>query len=336
VLTIGMTYDLRAEYLAAGYREDETAEFDSEGTISGIADTLQRLGHRVDRIGGIRALAVRLSAGARWDLVFNLAEGLRGRSREAQVPALLEAFDVPYVFSDPLTMAATLDKSVAKRLVATAGVATAPWCVLAAADDVSTCPLAYPVFAKPLAEGSGKGCSGASRADDPGALRNAVSSLTAAYRQPVLVEPLLPGREFTVGIVGNGGGATVLGVMEIELLATAEAGLYSFLNKEEYEDRVRYRLADDAVAERAGKAALAAFQALDCRDAARLDFRCDADGVPQFLECNPLAGLNPVRSDLPILARLAGYSFDDLIAMIVAAAVDRLGLTSAACAEAGG
>ncbi len=330
-----MTYDLRADYLAAGYGEEDCAEFDSESTIAGIADALERLGHRVDRVGGVRALAARLSTGARWTLVFNLAEGLRGRSREAQVPALLEAFNVPYVFSDPLTMAAALDKSVAKRLVAAAGVATAPWCVLAAADDVTTCRLAYPVFVKPLAEGSGKGCSAASRADDPRALRNAVSGLTAMFRQPVLVETLLPGREFTVGIVGNGRAARVLGVMEIELLAAAEAGLYSFHNKEEYENRVRYRLADDAVASRAGDAALAAYHGLDCRDAARLDFRCDDDGVPQFLECNPLAGLNPVRSDLPILARLAGYSFDDLMSMIVGAAVERLGLMPEACAGSG-
>src|SRR5581483_5078997 len=128
-MRIGVTYDLRSDYLAMGYGEEETAEFDSEITINAICDALTGLGWRVERIGNVRRLVEALGAGKRWDAVFNFCEGLKGVSREAQVPALLEAFDIPYVFSDPLTLALTLDKAMTKRVVRDAGVPTADFAV---------------------------------------------------------------------------------------------------------------------------------------------------------------------------------------------------------------
>jgi D-alanine-D-alanine ligase len=147
--------------------------------------------------------------------------------------------------------------------------------------------------------------------------------LLTRYRQPVLVESFLPGREFTVGVVGTGRHARALAVMEVVLREGAEAGAYSYENKEHYESNVLYRLADDEEAGRAAATALEVWQALDCRDGGRVDLRSDADGRPQFLEVNPLAGLNPVRSDLPIMCRLAGIGYDELIREILDSAIER-------------
>ncbi len=328
-MRVGLTYDMRDDYRGTGLPEEALAEFDSAETIAELETTLRRLGLDVDRIGHVRHLAQRLVAGDRWDFVFNIAEGLKGRAREAQVPALLEAYDIPYVFSDPLVMSVTLDKAVAKRLVRDHGVPTAPFVVLESAAEVAAVDFPYPVFAKPVAEGTGKGCTAASRCASPAELRRTLRRLLARYDQPVIVEPFLPGREFTVGIVGTGAEAKVLAVMEIALRPGAEAGVYSYENKEQCESRVAYGLAQDGEARQAGETALAAYRALGCRDAGRVDLRSDAAGVPQFLEVNPVAGLHPTHSDLPILAGLAGINYDQLLGRIVAACLARTGLDQA-------
>ncbi|TMV05626.1 D-alanine--D-alanine ligase [Ruegeria sediminis] len=325
-MLIGLTYDLRDDYRDLGLPEEALAEFDSPETVAALQAALERAGHATDRIGNIRALAERLVAGHRWDLVFNIAEGLSGRSREAQVPALLEAFGVPYTFSDPLTQALGLDKAMAKQVVRDAGVPTAPFAVFETASDALDCGLTFPLFLKPVAEGTGKGCERASKVMDHDEAVTATLDLVARFRQPVLAEAFLPGREFTVGILGNGKGASVIGVVEITLLATAEAEIYSFENKELCEDRVLYQMAADAEAQEAGRIALAAYRALGCRDAARIDIRSDAHGNPHFLEVNTLAGMHPSHSDLPILAAKTGMTYDALVAGIVEAAVLRQGL----------
>lgn len=331
-MRVGLTYDLRDDYLAEGYGEEETAEFDSPVTIDAIAEVLRRRGMSVQRIGHVRHLAARLVVGERWDLVFNIAEGLRGVGREAQVPALLDAYDIPYTFSDPLVLALTLDKAMTKRVVRDAGLPTAPFAVVRAPGDVEAVDLPYPLFAKPLAEGTGKGVSAASRIGSPEALAHACMHLQDKFRQPVLVESFLPGREFTVGIVGSGADAEAVGVMEILLRDSAEPFGYSFENKERYEDRVSYRLVDDAEAREAERIALEAWRVLGCRDGGRLDLRSDGAGCPHFIEANPLAGLHPVKSDLVILARLAGWTYDDLLGRIVDSSLARLAPPSARAA----
>src|SRR5688572_17934224 len=154
---IGLTYDLRQDYLAAGFSEDETAEFDREGTISSIAAALQQLRHKTDRIGHAKQLIARLAAGDRWDLVFNIAEGLTGIAREAQVPAILDVYGIPYTFSDPLVMALTLHKGLTKTVVRAGGVPTAPFALVEQPADLESLQLPFPLFAKPVAEGTGKG-----------------------------------------------------------------------------------------------------------------------------------------------------------------------------------
>ncbi len=324
---VGLTYDLKAEHIALGVSPEDAAEFDKEETIAGIEAALRSLGHETDRIGHARALVKRLEAGDRWDAVFNICEGLRGVAREAQVPAILELYDVPYVFSDPLVLAMTLHKGMTKRVVRDAGVPTSDFCVYETAEDLRGLRFGAPFFVKPVAEGTGKGCSAKSIVRDPAALPGVCDALVARFGQPALVEPFLAGREFTVGITGTGRQARILASMEIVLLDNAEKGVYSYSNKDHYEDRVVYRPCDaarDPVAAAAERVALDAWRALGCRDGGRVDIRCDAAQSPLFLEVNPLAGLNPKDSDLVILARMAGIGYTEIIRRIMASAIARI------------
>jgi len=325
-LRIALCYDLKEDYLAEGLTAEEVMELDDEETIDGIANALRGLGHTLERVGRGAELARRLASGQRWDLVFNIAEGLRGRSREAQVPALCELFDQPYTFSDPLTCAVTLDKPLAKRLVRDHGLPTAPFAVVEQLGDIDQIDLTPPLFVKPAAEGSSKGVTDRSRVDSSDELRDACSDLLRRFDQPVLVESYLPGREVTVGIVGNNSEARVVGVLEMSFRNGTD-GDYTALNKAEYLTRVDYHLLDgEPLGARSRQVALAVYRALGCRDAARIDLRCDERGEPCFIETNPLPGLNPVSSDLPILSRLAGISYPDLLGQIVEAAARRQGL----------
>jgi len=323
-MRVALAYDLKEDYLAAGFSAAAVMEFDGEDTIAGIDGALTRLGWATVRVGRGLSLARRLVAGERWDLVFNFTEGVWGRSREAQVPALCELFDQPYTFADPLTCALTLDKAMAKRVIRDHGLPTAPVAVVRSPADVAAVQLDPPLFVKPVAEGSSKGVTGRSLVADRAGLADTCAMLIESFGQDVLVERYLPGREVTVGIVGNGADARVVAVMEVLIAAGDETAAYTAANKEEYVERVRYRLvAGEPLAEESRRIALASYHALGCRDGARLDLRCDEAGTPCFLEANPLPGLNDVRSDLPIMTRLAGHSFDELISWIVDAARSR-------------
>ncbi|MGV1100849.1 D-alanine--D-alanine ligase family protein [Thiovibrio sp. JS02] len=325
-MRIGMTYDLRSDYLAMGYGEEETAEFDRESTIDAIENAIRGMGHEPVRIGNLMGLMPRLSAGERWDLVFNISEGLYGFGREALVPALLDAHRIPYVFSDPLVLALTLHKGMTKHVIRDHGIPTPAFAVVKTVADAEKVALPYPVFAKPVAEGTGKGVTPASKIVNPGQLRATCADLLATFRQPVLVETFLPGREFTVGIVGNGKDARSIGVMEVVLLANSEPDVYSYHNKEFCEELVEYRKVGDPEAKRAEETALASWHALGCQDGGRVDLRSDAGGIPNFIEVNPLAGLHPEHSDLCIIAGKFGISYQELLNGIVAAAIKRNGL----------
>lgn len=323
-MKIGITYDLRDEYRREGYGEEETAEFDSIETIAAIEFALRSLGHSTDRIGHARSLAQRLTQGDGWDLVFNIAEGLQGFGREALVPALLDAYEIPYTFSDPLTLSVALHKGMAKRIVRDLGIRTAAFAVIEHLADLDDVALGFPLFVKPVAEGTSKGISGASKIGSLTALRSACANLLKRYRQPVLVEAFLPGREFTVGVLGSGSDAITLGVLEVLLQDQAEPDVYSYQNKKDYERCVRYRLAQDRTADDATDMALAVWKGLGCRDGGRVDLRCDGEGRVNFIEVNPLAGLDPNHSDLVILSRAKGISYTDLIGRILASAIRRV------------
>ena len=323
-MLVGLTYDMRQDYMDLGLSEEELAEFDSPRTVEGIETALQDLGYQTERIGHVRNLVERLNAGDGWDLVFNICEGLGGYGREAQVPALLEAYGIPFVFSDPLVMALTLHKGMTKHVIRDLGLPTPDFAVVENSRDLARVDLPYPLFAKPVAEGTGKGITSASKIKDPEQLAKVCHQLLGRYGQPVLVETYLPGREYTVGIVGTGEAARVIAVMEVVLLENAEAEVYSYTNKEYCEDRVVYRLAQGLEGEKSGEVALACWRGLGCRDGGRVDIRVDSEGVPNFIEVNPLAGLHPEHSDLPILCNLAGMNFTSLINEIMQSALTRV------------
>ena len=322
-IKIGLTYDLRSWYLSQGYSEEETAEFDRESTIDGIFSALVQLGHTPVRIGALTQLVPRLAAGERWELVFNIAEGMYGFGREAQIPALLDAYHIPYTFSDPVVLGICLHKGWAKRVLRDMGLPTPDFAVVAGVEDIAAVDLPYPLFAKPVAEGTGKGVTSASKLASRSELEARCRELLAGFRQPVLVERFLPGREYTVGIIGTGSEARAVGTLDVLLRKEAEAEVYSYANKENSEELVDYRLARDAQALRAEQTALEAWRGLGCRDAGRVDLRDDERGVPNVMELNPLAGLHPEHSDLPILCGLAGVSYRELIRRIVESALRR-------------
>jgi D-alanine-D-alanine ligase len=318
-MRIGVTYDLRADYLAMGYGEEETAEFDSEITIAAICSALSGMGLTPVRIGNIKRLVARLAKGERFDAVFNFCEGLRGVAREAQVPALLDAYDIPYVFSDALTLALTLDKGMCKRVVRDAGVPTVDFRVIEKLADVKKVDLPFPLFLKPIQEGSGKGVGRDSKVENARDLRRVADILLKKFQQPVLVEEFLPGREFTVAITGTGEDASVLGISEIVPMANWVGDGYGYENKEYWLDKVQIVEADEEHARAVSDVALAAWRALRCRDGGRIDIRCDAQDKPHFIEVNPLAGLRPEYSDMCLIAERKGLSHAELIGKIMGA-----------------
>ncbi len=323
-LKVGLTYDLRDDYLKEGYSPEEIAEFDFPGTIDALEKAILANGYQPDRIGNIKSLVCRLAAGDRWDLVFNIAEGMHGFGREAQVPALLDAYNIPYTFSDPLGQSLGLHKSMAKHIVHDLGIPTPDFAIVESVNDLSHVNLPYPLFAKPIAEGTGKGITSLSKITSRQELDAVCRNILQNFKQPVLLETYLPGREFTVGILGSGKDAQALGVLEIVLNSDAEKNAYSYENKERCELLVQYILVKDKEGKLAMDTALRVWRALNLKDAGRVDLRSDAAGIPNFMEVNPLAGLNPLHSDLPILCTQLGISYHELISSIIKSALKRV------------
>lgn len=330
-MRIGITFDLKSDTPRPAHLPDDyQEEFDSPVTIEAIASVLRGLGHEVVELGDGRAMLERVLASPP-DLVFNFAEGQGvGRSREARVPAVLEMLGIPYTGSDPLTLTVTLDKDCAKRLVQSEGVAVPRSLVVHPDDDLRAVlpkQLPYTVIVKPAWEGSSKGIRGKCVVDRSDELRAAVELLRHDHRQPILIEEYIAGDELTVGVVGNDP-PRIVGVMRVAPRTHEERFVYSLEVKRDWQRLVSYecpaKLPPEALAA-VERATLTAYRALGCRDVARVDFRL-RDGVPYFLEVNPLPGLNPESSDLVILAGKAGMSYERLITEILHAAFRRHGI----------
>jgi len=315
--------------LGDGCPDDAEEEFDSPETIAAIAIAIESLGHEVELLGDGLALAERLTSGHQPDLVFNLAEG-RGicRTRETWVPALLESLDIPYTGSDPLTLAVALDKDCAKRLVRDAGVRVPLGIVVRDVADLQWDRLddfPTPLIVKPAFEGSSKGIRSHSLVESRDELPDAVARCCNNYTQPALVEEFIAGEELTVGVLGNDS-RKELGIMRVVPLNTSDRFIYSLDVKRDWRRQVRYEIPaqlSEADQRAVQTAALAAYEALGCRDVARLDFRL-RDGVLYFLEANPLPGLTPESSDLVIMFAGLHFEYRELIGRILDAALDRL------------
>jgi D-alanine-D-alanine ligase len=333
-MEIGIAYDLKADFepsKTAAQPDDVFEEYDSPATIDGIERALASRGHRVRRLGGGRNFVAQVLE-APPQLVFNIAEGRGSRSREAHVPAVCEMLGIAYTHSDPLTMAVSLDKAVAKRIVASAGVPTPRFAVLESSRDSAAIALEFPLFAKPLFEGSSMGIRQRSRIASKAELEQRVAQLLADYREPVLVEEYCSGPEFTVALLGTGASARVVSAMEvIPKLVAREDFIYSlevkrnwdWANEVDYQAPPRRSAHELAALE---KVALDAYRALGCRDIARVDLRCGRDGEPKFIEANPLPGIAPGWSDLALLWERIGRTYDDLVLSILDAACERLAI----------
>ncbi len=330
-MIVGLTYDLREHVrVGADCPDDALEEYDSLETVQAIAGALESQGHSVVGLGGGREFLSSVLS-ERVDLVFNIAEGLGNqRSREAQVPSVLEMLDIPYSGSDPQCLAICLDKPLTKKLVATAAVATPRWRVIGDVGQLEDVPwdgFPFPAFVKPSHEGSSKGIR-FRRAETAAQATDLAAGLLSRYRQPVMVEEFIAGDEVTVGVIGNSPPG-VLGAMRILPRQKGDYFVYSLEVKRDWENLVEYECParlEPRVMQMIAESSLSAFEVLECRDFARMDFRVAPDGVPYFLEVNPLPGLNPHSGDLPILAGKMGWSYEALINAILTAACERYAL----------
>ena len=320
-MKVGLTYDLRSWYIDRGYSMDETAEFDKQETVDALENSLKLMGYETEPVGNAFQLIEALAAGKRWDIVFNIAEGLYGDGRESVVPAILDQYKIPYVFSGPVIMGLSLNKHLAKLVVAASGVPVSPGYLITELKDLGKCNLKYPLFVKPVSEGTGKGITEKSLVNTSAELSKMVEWILLEFRQPALVEEYLPGREFTVGIVGYGDEAQAIGGMEV---MTTNNLPYSVEVKENYQNYCTYKPLDTDIIDECKTVALSAWKALDAVDAGRVDLKADRHGKICFIEANPLAGLNPIHSDLPILSRMYGVEYQTLLEMIMKAAIKRI------------
>ncbi len=316
---------------ADGQPEDQFEEFDAPETVDAIAQTIASFGHTVEILEADHTFPETLKNG-RFDVVFNISEGFKGRCRESLVPAVCEMLGVPYTGSDPLTMAISLDKNMAKKVLADK-VPVPSGRVFSSPLDLDRSDafdhIVFPALIKPNAEGSSKGIRTFSRVENVARAREVILWALREYKGPALLEEFLPGVECTVGVVGNAH-ARVIGIMEIApKKVSQEEFVYSLETKRDYKNQVEYRVPPhlpESTRKEIEEVALGAFHGLECRDFSRVDVRLGTDGRPRFIEVNPLPGLSPFKSDLVILARGMGIEYPELIRMILDSAFQRLGL----------
>ncbi len=343
---------------------DRTAELDSAQTIETLRAVIAVHGHEVILIEADVDAYERLRRSG-VDLVFNIAEGIRGEDRESHIPAMLEMLDIPYTGSGPLTLALCLHKGKAKEILSWHGIPTPAFQVATQPEAVDLTSLTFPLIVKLLHEGSSMGLSYDSVVETPAALAERMAFVTRTYNQPVIVETFIDGREFTVPVLGN---TPPRALPVIEVLFSGPRPITLFqpddpvirrlarAQGQRIVEPLAYRLSADK--ERIGlrtedggeldvpvslttsvcpadipaalttalqDTALWAFQALECRDWGRIDMRVGADGIPQVLELNPIVGIDPTYW-LPRSAFAAGMDYPTLIQTILDAARQRYGL----------
>lgn len=333
-----------------GMPADAWADLDSPTTVEAICAALAAAGHRAIFLEGDLSLVETLPK-LKPDICFNICEGRWGDSREAHVPAILEMLRIPYTGSGVLTLALTLDKPMTKRVLAFHGLPTPAFQVFERADEPLDDDMSFPLFVKPSREGTGMGVSGSSIVHTEAELRQQLTEQIARYRQPILVERFVRGREVTVGVIGNlrppvarrvpddnrarrvTHGLRFLPPLEVDFTAypASEGGVYTNRMKTEWANDFHYRCPaalPTELVERLNWLTAATFRVAGCADVARVDFRLDADAAdqPYILEVNPLPGLYPGLSDLVLEADAMGMAYAELINAILHAACVRHGL----------
>jgi D-alanine-D-alanine ligase len=346
-LRIALLYNLKKNAPhRPGEPADAAAELDSEETAEALREALEAGGHHVTPIeGDINLYPTLQRLRDKIDIAFNICEGHQGDSRESQVPAILEMLGIPYTASKILANALSLDKAMAKRIWMSYGLPTARFQLFERPDEPIEPGLTYPLFVKPVREGTAKGIDADSVVHDEAHLRQRLQRLIVDYQQPALVETYLPGREFTVGFVGNrlapgekpladdydGCGFHIFPVLEIDTspLDATERGIYTGKIKSQMPMAINYLCPAKIsvkLRQEMERLAVDAFLALNALDVSRVDFRLDAQGRPILLEINTLPGINPAISDLCIMSKAEGISYHRLVNDILGLAARRYGL----------
>ncbi len=329
---VAFTYNLKRK-VEEGLPDDYYSEFDSKETIEAIANGLRSRGNEVFLVEADKGLLNWLQSN-KIDIVFNIAEGINGESREAQVPAILDFLGVPYTGSGVLALSASLDKAFTKKIFEQAGIPTPRYKLIEEPAEISDEGLRYPLIVKPNREGSGKGITITSVVRNRAELEKEVCKTYKTYRQEILVEEFIEGRELTVGIIGNSPPA-VLPILEIDFSNCRASGEFFYTWKvKEFEKEVedskglspiwhcpaRLTKQEEALV---GDTAIKAFNALGCVDLSRVDIILDKEGVPYVLEINPLPGLDPIDSNFPFIAKCAGLDYPALMNRILDVAIER-------------
>lgn len=327
-MRIGLSCDLKDSFAPEpGSPDDVFEEYDSSKTIEIITAALEAKGNSVIMLAGGREFLDNIQR-EKVDIVFNIAEG-RGtyRSREAQVPSVLEILDIPYTGSDPQCLAICLDKPLAKKLVTTFGVSTSKWLTISNKTELIQAAwdsIPFPAIIKPAFEGSSKGIRLTSLARNISEAQQEVSRILDCYRQPVMVEEFIDGDEVTVGIIGNSP-PEIIGMMRILPRKKDAPFIYSVEVKRDYVNLVDYECParlEQQVLDRIAASSIGVFKGLGCRDFTRIDFRINSEGMPYFLEINPLPGLG-TYSDLVIMSVMMGWTHEKLIGAVLDAALAR-------------
>lgn len=315
---------------------DLYAEWDTFETIDAVKIALEEH-HNVSLVEADQDAYLKLKQ-LQPDIVFNIAEGLNGVSREAQIPAMLEMLNIPYTGSDPLTLAICLDKSRAKEIMSYHKIPTPEFWVISRKKELRDITPILPAIVKPLHEGSSKGIFNTSIVRDRAGLEREVNNVLSRYNEPVLIEEYLPGREFTVAILGNEDDLTVLPIVEImfETLPPDVNPIYSYEAKWIW-DRAENPLEifscpaklTEQLKTQIEQTCRRAYKVLRCRDWCRIDVRLDKDGKPNIIELNPLPGILPNPQDnscFPKAARAAGLNYNQLIQTVLLLAAQRTGI----------
>ncbi|MFH1776467.1 MAG: ATP-grasp domain-containing protein [Candidatus Omnitrophota bacterium] len=326
--TVGVAYDLKSDYvLKDSDPGDYNAELDYEETIDDICAALSSGGHCPVKLGSSRKIIKNISCLKKIDIVFNICEGIGGRNRESEMPVILEMLNIPYVGADGLTLGLTLDKTLTKKILQCESILTPRFIEVRNPETIKKNGLRYPLIVKPCHEGSSKGISEKSIVNNFKELRQQTDWLIKRYRQPALVEEFIEGMEFTVPVIGNNP-PQALPVVQIEIENKLNLGRLFYTNAHIHSNCLKYRCPakiSPQLKQKLQTIAVRTYQAVECRDFGRVDFRVDNNGRPYVLEINPLPALS-ILDVFNIAPQQIGMTYKEIINRILNAALKRTGL----------
>ncbi len=326
--TVGLTYDLKSDYkFKEGDPPDANAEFDHPSTIKVIASAIEVNGFKVKKIGNVNNLLEKIdNLGV--DIVFNISEGISGRNRESQVPVILEMIGIPFVGADALTLGLTLDKVIAKKIFIAENIPTPKFFEVKSVEELAqTNHRKFPLIVKPRFEGSSKGLSDSSRVENEEDLKKQVEFVASNYRQPALIEEFISGQEFTVAVIGNEP-AQAMPVVQIKIDGKLKLNDKFYTFARITSDKLEYicpaRISED-LKNKLSDLAVKTYNAVECRDFGRVDFRVDNDGNAYVLEINPLPSLSTEDVFMNV-ANALGMTYEAIIGKILESAIKRYNL----------